>query len=85
VLCRFDEKTPTWKIVVFQCSDDHSDSMPTPETPWPHAPTHQLSESGTYFVTAGTYLKDHHFRTTATTRGFGARSSKSYARLLLGA
>ena len=30
--------------------------------PWPHAPTHQLSESGTYFVTAGTYLKQHHFR-----------------------
>jgi putative transposase len=31
-------------------------------TPWPHAPTHQLSENGTYFVTAGTYLKAHHFR-----------------------
>jgi len=31
------------------------------ETAWPHAPTHQLSESGTYFVTAGTYLKLHHF------------------------
>jgi putative transposase len=30
--------------------------------PWPHAPTHRLSESGTYFVTAGTYLKAHHFR-----------------------
>jgi putative transposase len=33
--------------------------------PWPHAPTHQLSEAGTYFVTAGTYLKAHHFRTAA--------------------
>ena len=32
------------------------------ETPWPHAPTHQLSASGTYFVTVGTYLKQHHFR-----------------------
>jgi putative transposase len=31
--------------------------------PWPHAPTHQLSQNGTYFVTAGTYLKSHHFRT----------------------
>ena len=30
--------------------------------PWPHAPTHQLSVAGTYFVTAGTYLKAHHFR-----------------------
>jgi putative transposase len=31
-------------------------------TPWPHAPLHQLSQSGTYFVTAGTYLKQRHFR-----------------------
>jgi REP-associated tyrosine transposase len=31
--------------------------------PWPHAPTHQLSDLGTYFVTAGTYLKAHHFHT----------------------
>ncbi len=30
--------------------------------PWPHAPVHDLSESGTYFVTAGTYLKRHYFR-----------------------
>jgi putative transposase len=29
--------------------------------PWPHAPTHQLSNRGTYFVTAGTYLKAHYF------------------------
>lgn len=30
--------------------------------PWPHAPTHQLSSRGTYFVTAATYLKNHFFR-----------------------
>ena len=30
--------------------------------PWPHAPTHQLAEGGTYFVTASTYQKEHHFR-----------------------
>jgi putative transposase len=30
--------------------------------PWPHAPTHQLSTRGTYFLTAATYLKQHHFR-----------------------
>ena len=30
--------------------------------PWPHAPTHQLLVCGTYFVTASTYLKAHHFR-----------------------
>ena len=39
--------------------------MPPPKTPWPHAPTHQLSEQGTYFVTASTYLKQHHFREPA--------------------
>jgi len=37
--------------------------MPGPAAPWPHAPTHQLSENGTYFVTAGTYLRAHHFPT----------------------
>jgi putative transposase len=31
--------------------------------PWPHAPLHQLSGRGTYFVTAGTYIKEHFFRT----------------------
>jgi REP-associated tyrosine transposase len=30
--------------------------------PWPHAPTHQLSNCGTYFITASTYLKGHRFR-----------------------
>ena len=37
--------------------------MPEPVISWPHAPTHQLSETGTYFATAGTYLKAHYFRT----------------------
>jgi hypothetical protein len=32
-------------------------TMPELAMRWPHAPTHQLSENGTYFVTAGTYLK----------------------------
>ena len=35
--------------------------MLPPKTPWPHAPTHQLADRATYFVTAGTYLKHHHF------------------------
>lgn len=30
-------------------------------TAWPHAPVHRLSEPGTYFITAGTYQKAHHF------------------------
>lgn len=29
---------------------------------WPHAPKHQLSNNGTFFVTASTYNKMHHFR-----------------------
>ena len=36
--------------------------MPEQPTPWPHAPTHQLSERGTFNVTASTYLKAHHFK-----------------------
>jgi len=32
---------------------------------WPHAPLHELSGCGTYFVTAGTYRKPHHFRGSA--------------------
>jgi len=32
---------------------------------WPHAPEHRLHENGTYFVTAGTYQKQHHFRAPA--------------------
>jgi putative transposase len=38
-------------------------NMPEPVVPWPHAPTHRLCENGTYFVTAGTYLKAHCFHT----------------------
>jgi putative transposase len=30
--------------------------------PWPHAPEHRLSVRGTYFITASTYLRQHHFR-----------------------
>jgi len=29
---------------------------------WPHAPPHRLTERGTYFITAATYQKAHHFR-----------------------
>src|SRR5882724_3433479 len=28
---------------------------------WPHAPLHELSACGTYFVTAGTYRKPNHY------------------------
>jgi len=36
--------------------------MNPPKVPWPHAPTHQMSVRGTYFVTAATYRKAHYFR-----------------------
>jgi putative transposase len=36
--------------------------MSVPQVAWPHAPMHRLSERGTYFLTAGTYLRQHHFR-----------------------
>ena len=35
---------------------------PAGKTSWPHAPAHQLSESGAFFVTAATYRKQHHFQ-----------------------
>jgi len=39
---------------------------PQPKQPdWPHAPPHRVSKDGTYFVTTGTYLKQHHFRGAA--------------------
>jgi len=42
--------------------------MPEPSTPWPHAPTNQLSGRGTYFITASTYQKIHHFHGAARLR-----------------
>jgi putative transposase len=36
--------------------------MPKSEICWPHAPLHQLSQAGTYFLTASTYNKQHYFR-----------------------
>ncbi|HEV2694334.1 MAG TPA: hypothetical protein VG347_15685 [Verrucomicrobiae bacterium] len=36
--------------------------MPEPRTPWPHAPSHQLSGRGTYFITSSTYEKTRHFQ-----------------------
>jgi REP-associated tyrosine transposase len=29
---------------------------------WPHAPSHRLGSAGAYIVTAGTYRKEHLFR-----------------------
>ena len=35
--------------------------MAAADTSWPHAPEHRLSVRGTYFVTAGTYQRQHRF------------------------
>jgi putative transposase len=43
--------------------NSHHAQMSLSETPWPHAPKHQLAESGTYMVTVAAYGKIHHFRT----------------------
>src|SRR5438270_917334 len=40
----------------------HSAVMSESSPDWPRAPVHRLSQSGTYFVTVGTYTKAHHFR-----------------------
>ena len=42
--------------------------MCQPKMPWPHAPTHQLSLRGTYFVTASTYTRAHHFKSAERLR-----------------
>ena len=41
---------------------DQTSDMAEATLPWPHAPTHQLCERGTYLVTAATYQKAHYFR-----------------------
>ena len=35
---------------------------PAPTPIWPHAPTHHLSDAGTFIVTAATYEKAHFFK-----------------------
>jgi putative transposase len=36
---------------------DSGSKLPHSTLPWPHAPTHRLTETGIYMVTAGTYKK----------------------------
>ena len=47
---------------------DNPAPRPQPKTPWPHAPLHQLSQQGTYFMTVSTYQKLPHFRGAARLR-----------------
>jgi putative transposase len=55
---------PHSKVARFACYYQPR-RMSARETPWPHAPEHRLGEAGTYFVTAATYQKAHHFRGSA--------------------
>lgn len=41
-------------------SNDPS-TLPCRQVDWPHAPPHRLSTSGSYFITASTYLKERRF------------------------
>jgi putative transposase len=50
-----DAAVPSESSQVHQTNDSHRD--------WPRAPLHRLSEHGTFFVTAGTLYKSHHFST----------------------
>ena len=36
--------------------------LPHSKAPWPHAPTHRMTETGVYMITAGTYRKQHFFQ-----------------------
>ncbi len=36
--------------------------MSSASIPWPHSPPHRLSQPGVYFLTAGTYARQHFFR-----------------------
>jgi putative transposase len=60
-LCRFPPRREKQQTFL-KISSRLSFVVMEPRTPWPHAPLHQLSQRGTYFLTAGTYLKAHHFR-----------------------
>ena len=53
----------TNRFVFEMLSPTISGAMSQRPLAWPHAPTHELSSAGTYFVTAATYLKKHYFRT----------------------
>lgn len=53
---------PSIQISIFSYTPDSAILRHMPAHPWPHAPTHQLSEHGIYFVTGATYEKTQHFR-----------------------
>jgi putative transposase len=59
---RYGRRTPRRKRVLAKFFASNTVRFVTRSIARPHAPTHQLAHQGTYFVTASTYLKTHHFR-----------------------
>ena len=53
---------PHSKTLASERNPKHFSVVPEKSSPWPHAPVHRLFNDGTYFVTAVTYQKAHHFR-----------------------
>jgi len=43
-------------------SEPDAPPKPASAIPWPHAPQHRLEGNGIYFVTTGTFNKEHFFR-----------------------
>jgi putative transposase len=56
-----DEHLPSVERALDRLEPRHADGPPE-HSHWPHAPTHRLSELGTFIVTASTTNKDHLFR-----------------------
>jgi putative transposase len=57
-----DQSTPEAQRLAAQVGASKRASALAGDKDWPHAPTHRLSEHGTYIVTAGTLGKEHRFR-----------------------
>jgi putative transposase len=53
------------RLITLERLLDEWEGPDTPHRDWPHAPTHRLSEHGTYLVTAATLYKEHFFRAPA--------------------
>jgi len=51
--------TPFQMRLVSSQTTSHAGTMREKSPPWPHAPMHRLSQTGTYFVTSATNQKAH--------------------------
>ena len=51
--------SPFQMRLVSSQTTSHAGTMREKSPPWPHAPMHRLSQTGTYFVTSATNQKAH--------------------------